>query len=244
MKNETLIKRLNEIKGKPYDIDLVDTLIKDVLLEMEMETCPKYRGDYMKAASKFAKHCQKECGDVRPHIAGAFMYPYNDTEMRQGICDGYVGVSYSKPIQGLVEIKEGIKPLDFKRILPSGTFYEAKMPDYPTLKKALKLEKANKDSEKVQWNGKAFYSVRLSNGQVVDAERLLLAQELAGMTDDQTEILSHGNQLHSPLYMRNIIDDVEIEVMLMPIRHEGWRSTDRIVDIIDLYDPETVRIMY
>lgn len=231
MKNENLLKKLYAIKDAPYNTERIDELIAEIKLEISMEPV-SYRGNYIKAAAKFAKYCNKNARNYA--LAGAFMFPYTETEMRQGICDGYLGVCYSNPIDGLMEIEKDIKPIDFAKIIRCYSEGKTEMPLHSELKKAIKIAKADKESEDFFINpyGNKAYVVRLGNGIYVNAEMLLQAQELTEMTD-HTEIEYKNNSMYSPLFLHNTVNGNQIDVILMPI---SPNTGDQHKPIIDLYN--------
>lgn len=222
MKNETVLKKLYEIKefeknNFGFTLHEVDMLIAEIKQEIEREGMSIRSVDIQKAAAKFAKECWKQYHDMRPHIAGAFMYDRsgNGTDMRQGIVDGYVGVSYSKPFEGLMEIDTSVcNAIHFEQIIPRMEAPIA-IPNYYQLKQLFKLEKMNKESEKWDQFNKRFV-IRLENGQYFSAEYFLRAMELSDCIDGNGTLDGKGGV--SPICFRNVVDGNEIECMVLPIR--------------------------
>lgn len=239
MKNEKLLKKLYEIRNAGYfDMEKMDALISEIRAEIEKETLPVNGIDVQKSAAKFAKECRKEYADVRPGIAGANMYAHNGNgnDMRQYICDGYIGVSYSKPFTGVLEVPESGKksPIDFAKVIPP-VETPVDLPPYAELKRAYKTESANKESEKCLYMGvvrKRDCAVRLKNGQTFYASLLLKVMELAGMTGDGNGT-ADGRGGYSPIALRNEIDGNEIIAIALPFRMGETFDTSKL--LMDFY---------
>jgi len=220
MKNEILLRKLYSLKDW-YNMEALEELIAEIKLEMTLEAAPKYKGNLYKAAAKFAKACHKEYADSRSDLAGAFMFEDGNGTMKQGICNGYVGVSYSIPIDGLMEIPSEVRPIDFARILPDWICSTAAIPSYSEIKKAYNMEKANKES--LKWNHeigrRPSFLIRIGNGQVVNVEYLMTTMEIAGMTDDSVRKINvYGEGRYAMLGFENEIDGNAIQAILMPVR--------------------------
>lgn len=235
MKNETLLRKLYAVKEAPHNTKALDDLITEIKLEMTLETAPRYTGNYIKAAAKFAKYCRKETR--RECLQGAFRYNVG-AETRQGICDGYVAVAYDKPIEGLMEIADSIQPIDLEKIFShnKGPEMEIMLPSYTEIKKAFAIEKADKMSRKWQsLNGKMGCTVRIGNGAVFNAEYLMRALELADLTGTEAVCaISFGGTALSSVFLENDVDGNHIRVLIMPIRTE-ITGAKRDIDIVDLW---------
>ena len=146
MTNETLLKKLTEVKEKS-DNHIVTRYLDDIIAEVKSDIASaeaKKSGSYdrYKAALKFAKRCVKEKREFLPKLAGAF--PTKSGE--QAICDGGLAVVYKKPYDGLPTIDKAFHDtvLEMERVMPSSStdLFEVELPDVNTLNTNYKLKKA------------------------------------------------------------------------------------------------------
>lgn len=153
MSNEQMLAKLLEVKEfgnvSPLASGTLDALIMTVKQDIASAEARKSLGqNKYKAALAFAKYCAKQ--NLRPTLAGAF--PLSGG--RQGICDGYRGVVYEQPYDGLPEIEKHFYPdvIDMDKILPNedAKLIEVEMPSLAELKTNFKIAKA-------AYTGKAGY---------------------------------------------------------------------------------------
>ena len=146
MTNETLLKKLTEVKEKS-DNHIITRYLDDIIAEVKSDIASaeaKKSGKYDRyaAALKFAKRCVKEKREFLPKLAGAF--PTKSGE--QAICDGVLAVVYKKPYDGLPTIDESFHNdvLEMERVMPSSStdLFEVELPDINTLNTNYKLKKA------------------------------------------------------------------------------------------------------
>lgn len=227
-----LLKKLTNIHDRYMDAFFVKeelaSLIAEIKLEAESQTLPKASVNIAKAAKKFSECCFNEYHDKRDGIAGANLYHDNrdiDSETkRQYICDGCVGVSYSKPFDGVV--KAAGAPIDANHILRHSCkdeLTEFPLPSLAKMKQAVKIEKAAKGQ-------KLSRSIlRLPSGKAVNINYMIRLMELCGLTGGETAFDSPS--IVRPLYMANTTKDGnEIDGVLLPIHPVGFKEEDVLVE--------------
>lgn len=177
------------------------------------------------AAQKFSKYCAKENAMTRPSMAGANIYEHGSKDdVRQSILDGYVGVSYSKPLDVLkcegdnYGIIPAIKFYEIIKLKANDSRYNVTLPALQELKNAFKLECAKVGKK----NANRY--IRIEDGTVFDIEYLIRGMELSGMFcggEDEIEVY-FGNHNHaSPLHIERTIMGNKIHVVVLPVRWSG-----------------------
>ena len=187
------------------------------------------------AAAKFAKNCHADYSDTRSGIAGANYYHHpEDPEgsFRQYITNGYYGVSYSIPLNGLVEaVKESA--IDYARMQFCSyspeyqeDYKEVALPSLAELKEAWKKEKkrcvGNPENRNKCWRlasvGKDYE--RLSDYVVVDIEYLI---DLMEITDCSGRETAYWRNAISPVFVHRFVETPDgetciVDGILLPIR--------------------------
>lgn len=216
MTDYKLLERLSSIRDMLLGDQRrkVEELIADIKFDMESDKLPKDSVTVAKAAAKFAKDCYKEFKDYRKGIAGAnYYHDHRDMEpdsLRQYICTNNLGVSYSKPFEGLVEADRE-NPLNFDVLLTrtyNEGYAEIKLLSRAELKKAIKMERSTKGKR---------YIVRLKDGKCFDIDLLVQAMELSGCTGG--EVIQSVKHVYYPAFIYNqLADGNEVSCIVMPIR--------------------------
>lgn len=146
MNSEAMLSKLNEIKEhgnvSPIAAQSLDDLILSVKQDIAIKTAKStLNQSRYKAALAFAKYCANN-HDSRPALAGAF--PMSDG--RQGICDGFRGVIYDTPMDGLPTIKpeeyDNILKLDQIFPQPTTKLFPIDLPSVNELQTTYKIAKA------------------------------------------------------------------------------------------------------
>lgn len=170
----------------------------------------------VRAAIAFAKHCAKQRPDT--NIAGAFIVK----DGRMGICDGYTGVLYDNPIDGIVctpdrfaddpfKLNEIMAPVEFRE-----NEREVNLPVLAELKGAYELSKATYCANNKK---KGFIHYTLLGGDVhVNSEYLIRAMELAGITGGKCKVDGYA----SPVY----IAGNGCKLVVLPIRFYNRYSSE------------------
>lgn len=217
MTDYKLLERLSSIRDMLLGDQRrkVEELITDIKFDMESGKLPKDSVTVAKAAAKFAKDCYKEWKDKNKRIAGAGYYvdsrDGSSLVKRQFILEPALGVSYSKPFEGLVEIDKDVDPIDFNSVINrkySEGSVRFMLPDRAKLKNAIKMESATK--------GERTYC-RLEDGKCIDAALLVRAMELTGCNGGEM-IESINHKLYPAFIRRDMEDGNQITCIILPCR--------------------------
>lgn len=209
----------------------IASLIAEIKLEAESKVLPKVSVNIAKAAKKFSEDCYAQEHDKREGIAGANLYHDNrdidKTIKRQFICDGYIGVAYSKPFDGV--IKANGEPIDANNILRHSCKdeqMEIVLPSLAQLKQAVKIETAERGKK----NGRSV--LRMPSGKAVNIHNMILLMELCGLTGGETAY--DVPNVIKPIYMTNTTaDGNEIDGIILPIRPINVTTETILLDLME-----------
>lgn len=206
----------------------IASLIAEIKLEAETKVLPKASVNIAKAAAKFAQYCYDQEHDKRDGIAGANLYhdrrDIDKTVKRQFICDGYIGVAYSKPFDGV--IKANGEPIDANNILRHSCKdeqMEIVLPSLAQLKQAVKIERALHGERNI---------LRMPSGKAVNIHLMIRCMELCGLTGGETAY--EVPNIIKPIYMTNITEDGnEIDGIILPIRPINVTTETILLDLME-----------
>lgn len=220
MESIALLKKLAQIdsavlcnQDRPYR-DLMDDLMNSIRMEIQCGKLPKVSVNIAKAAKKFSEYCYAQEHDKRESIAGANFYHDKDDAdaevKRQWICDGFLGVSYSIPFDGVIHATG--EPMDANQVLDYSWKepVEITLPSLAELKKAVKVESAER-RKKLQRS-----VLRMPNGKLFNIHHMIRIMELCGMAGGETAI-DCAKMIH-PLYINTETEDGnKIKGVLLPV---------------------------
>lgn len=163
MKAEKVLKYISfivnenpNIKQMPAVSELTQSLKEEIALEEQKKAG---KGSRFKAALKFSKKANRHSAGFRPGIAGAYV----DENGKQYITDGFSGVRYDTPFEGLVEAEKGERPsAAFDQVIGNyNRDLKAELPSIAELKSKLKVDKAEgnvlHDGRSVKGLGNGWY---------------------------------------------------------------------------------------
>ena len=233
-----IISRLGNIKERLNVGDTVeakkqlDLLYSDLVSETEHKKLPKASANIFKAAQKFAKKCYNENREngtaafPRPALAGANFYTHTDGSKRQYICDGFLGVSYSKAFAGLCEA-EAHTAIDFAKIvrIPEDTIPFA-LPDLAAIKHVRKMEIAQNGRRK---NGRNI--IKLPDGKCFYIDLFIDFMEVTGCVGG--EMAANTASPFKPLFVSRTDpeDGNEIAGVALPMRPSGNMEERILIDL-------------
>lgn len=209
----------------------IASLIAEIKLEAESKVLPKASVNIAKAAKKFSEDCYNEYHGKRDGIAGANLYHDNrdidSTVKRQFICDGYIGVAYSKPFDGVIKASvEGIDANNILRHTCKDEQVEIILPSLAQLKQAVKIEAAERGKK----NSRSI--LRMPSGKAVNIHNMIRLMELCGLTGGETAY--EVPNVIKPIYMINTtVDGNEIDGILLPIRPVNFTVGTILLDLME-----------
>jgi len=190
MTSTAILSKLQELEYANMDNNPIIAHLLDVWKREELQAIAgKDGGSAIKACIAFAKECAKR--DIQPALQGAFMQ-----DGSQWLCNGYLGVKMSNPIDGLPQVDSALATFDLAAVYNSheGNAVDMPLDNLPSVGK-LRAElagyKAAHDAAYRKHNPATTDIKTTDEGAPAcyDCKLLMMALECAGNLDRATVVI-------------------------------------------------------